>query len=351
MEAPEARTIATVVLVSAVTIYVLHAASAVIVPALISLLLAYALEPFVELLMRLRLSRPSATVLTFMLLAILIGSIARSAVREVDAFLADVPKAIVDLRGTLAAAGRSGPSALDHLQSAATEIEEALGGPAAARPGVAQVEAVRRGLDVRAFALNAGVATIAVGARLLVVVALTFLLLCTGRVFRRKAIAFGGGDVIRAIDAQIQRFLVVRLLISGIVATATAIGLWIAGMSHAIIWGMVAGVFNILPFVGPSSAVALITLTAFLQFKALAPTAVAGGTAAAIAALEGHLITPWLTSRASEVNIVALFVSVLFCGWMWDMWGLLLAIPIMVAVKAAADHIEPLQPIGEFLGR
>jgi predicted PurR-regulated permease PerM len=67
--------------------------------------------------------------------------------------------------------------------------------------------------------------------------------------------------------------------------------------------------------------------------------------------LEGNLITPWLTSRAGELNTVAVFVSVLFWGWMWGVWGLLLAVPIMIAIKAAADHIEPLQPFGELLGR
>jgi predicted PurR-regulated permease PerM len=45
------------------------------------------------------------------------------------------------------------------------------------------------------------------------------------------------------------------------------------------------------------------------------------------------------------------FVSVLFWGWIWDVWGLVLAVPIAVGVKAAADHIEPLQPHGELLGR
>jgi predicted PurR-regulated permease PerM len=70
-----------------------------------------------------------------------------------------------------------------------------------------------------------------------------------------------------------------------------------------------------------------------------------------VAALEGNLITPWLTSRAGELNTVAVFVAVLFWGWLWDVWGLLIAIPITVAIKAAADHIEPLHPIGELLAR
>ncbi len=79
--------------------------------------------------------------------------------------------------------------------------------------------------------------------------------------------------------------------------------------------------------------------------------AAAGAAATTVAAIEGNLLTPWLTGRAGELNTVAVFVSVLFWGWMWDVWGLLLAVPIMVAVKAAADRIEPLQPIGELLGR
>ena len=99
------------------------------------------------------------------------------------------------------------------------------------------------------------------------------------------------------------------------------------------------------------TTVALITLVAFLQFNTLEMTAAAGGWAGLVAVLEGNLISPWLTSRAGELNTVAVFVSVLFWGWMWDVWGLVLAIPIMVAIKAAADHIEPLQPLGELLGR
>jgi predicted PurR-regulated permease PerM len=351
--APKARALAVIVLVSAASIYVLHEASTVVVPTLISLLLAYALEPFVVLMMRLRLSRPSATIITFMLGAILIGSVARAAIREIDAFLSDIPSAIIELRRTIsdASASAGGPSAIDRVQTAASEIEQALSTPVAPKPGVQRIEPVKARFDIAAFALNAGVATAVAGGRAVIVVALTFLILCTGGFFKRKAVAFAGADLVRAIDAQIQRYLVVRLLISAIVAAATAIGLWIVGLSHALVWGVVAGALNVIPFIGPGAACALITLAAFLQFKTVGGTVAAGAVATAVAALEGNAITPWLTSRTGEVNIVAVFVSVLFCGWMWDMWGLLLAIPLMVAIKAAADHIEPLQPIGELLGR
>jgi predicted PurR-regulated permease PerM len=155
----------------------------------------------------------------------------------------------------------------------------------------------------------------------------------------------------RNIDRQIERYLVVRVVISAIVAVATGVATGLLGLHHAVVWGIVAGVLNVLPFVGPSVAVALITLAAFLQFKEVGATLANGGAALAVAALEGNLISPVLTGRAGELNTVTVFVSVLVWGWLWDVWGLLLAVPIMVAVKAAADHIEGLRPLGELLGR
>ena len=69
-----------------------------------------------------------------------------------------------------------------------------------------------------------------------------------------------------------------------------------------------------------------------------------------ITSLEGNLLTPWLTSRASRMNAVAVFISLLLWGWLWGVWGLLLGMPIMMVVKAVCDRVEDFQPIGELLG-
>ena len=105
-----------------------------------------------------------------------------------------------------------------------------------------------------------------------------------------------------------------------------------------------------MPFIGPAAAVALITLVAFLQFNTLEMTAAAGGWAGLVAVLEGNLISPLAHEPGGRAEHGRVFVSVLFWGWMWDVWGLVLAIPIMVAIKAAADHIEPLQPLWRVAG-
>ena len=69
-----------------------------------------------------------------------------------------------------------------------------------------------------------------------------------------------------------------------------------------------------------------------------------------ITSLEGFLLTPWLTGRASRMNAVAVFIGVLFWGWLWGIWGLLLSVPITVMVKVVAQHVEQLETISELLG-
>jgi predicted PurR-regulated permease PerM len=74
------------------------------------------------------------------------------------------------------------------------------------------------------------------------------------------------------------------------------------------------------------------------------------GISVAITSLEGWLLTPWLTSRAARINEVAIFVGLIFWSFVWGIWGTLLAVPLLVVVKAVCDRIKELKPVGELLG-
>ena len=91
-------------------------------------------------------------------------------------------------------------------------------------------------------------------------------------------------------------------------------------------------------------------LVAFLQFNGIAMALLVGGTSLFIHTLVGNLLLPYLTGKTSRMNPVAVFVGVIFWGWLWGIWGLLLGIPIMMVAKAICEHVEDLQPIGELLG-
>jgi predicted PurR-regulated permease PerM len=109
-------------------------------------------------------------------------------------------------------------------------------------------------------------------------------------------------------------------------------------------------VFNSIPYFGPVLVTGGTLVVAFLQFGTIRMALIVAGVSLAITSLEGFLLTPWLTSRAARMNAVAVFVGLLFWGWVWNVWGLLLAVPLLMVIKAVCDHVEDLNPVGELLG-
>ena len=69
-----------------------------------------------------------------------------------------------------------------------------------------------------------------------------------------------------------------------------------------------------------------------------------------LATIEGNFITPWVVGRRMTLNPVVVFLGLVFWGFMWGILGVLLAVPMLVTFKIFCDHVEPLAPIGEFLG-
>ena len=86
------------------------------------------------------------------------------------------------------------------------------------------------------------------------------------------------------------------------------------------------------------------------QFETFTMALLVAAISAAIAGLAGMLLLPWLTSRTTRMNTGAVFISLLFWNWLWGFWGLLLGIPVTVALKTVCDHVESLNSFGKLLG-
>ena len=142
----------------------------------------------------------------------------------------------------------------------------------------------------------------------------------------------------------------VQVLTSALVAVATGAALWWFGLAQYAVWGLLAGIFNSIPYVGPVIVTGGLGVVAFIQFDDLLKTAYICGAAFAITSLEGFLLTPMLLGRAAQMNPVAIFVGLLFWSWLWGVWGTVLAVPMLMMIKAICDHVEDLRPIGELLG-
>ena len=188
---------------------------------------------------------------------------------------------------------------------------------------------------------------------------LAYFVLVSGDKFRRKLVGLAGPtltnkkitlQVLDEINGQIQRFMLVQILTSIVVGVATWLAFLAIGVEYAAIWGIAAGVLKIIPYVGPVIVSGGTLLVGFLQFGTLGMALFVSGVALLITSIEGYLLTPWLIGRASRMNPVVIFTAVLFWGWLWGLWGLLLGVPILMAIKAVCDRVVDLKPVGELLG-
>jgi predicted PurR-regulated permease PerM len=186
-----------------------------------------------------------------------------------------------------------------------------------------------------------------------------FFLLASGDLFKRKLVRLAGPSlekkkvtvqILDEINRQIARFLLVRVVTSVIVGLATWIAFRAIGLEQAGLWAVVAGVFNSVPYFGPVIVGAASAIVAFLQFGTIGMAAYVSAISMTITGLEGWLLTPWLTSRTARTNEVAVFLGLIFWSFVWGIWGTLLAVPMLVTVKAYCDRIEDLKPVGELLG-
>ena len=188
---------------------------------------------------------------------------------------------------------------------------------------------------------------------------LTYFLLVADDLFKRKLVKHIGPTLARKrvtvqildeISTQIERFLLVQILTSIIVGVVTAIALWALGLQQPIVWGIAAGILNTIPYFGPIIVTGGLAMVGFVQFGTLEMAGTVAGTALVITTLEGWLLTPTLLGRVGRLNHIAIFASLLLWSWLWGVWGLLLAVPMLMATKAVCDHIEELQPLADFLG-
>ena len=341
---------------------VLRGASAFFIPLMLGLMFSYALSPIVNALERLRIPRSlSAAVL---IVGILGGSIASVYSFSDDAtqLINSLPEGAKKLRDAVRARTGRSETPLGTMQKAATQLEQAAeeaGAAPANTKGVQRVVIEKARFNIKDHLWSGTMGLLSLSGQVIVITFLTYFLLLSGDTFRRKLVKMVGPKLsskkitVEALDeitGQIQRYLLVQLGSSVVVGIATGLSFLALGLNHAAVWALSAAVLNLVPYIGSAVIAGAAALAAFLQFGTIDMALAVAGASLVIHTVQGNLIVPWLTSRASRMNPVAVFVGVLAWGWLWGVWGLLLGIPILMVVKAICDRVEDLKPIGELLG-
>ena len=344
-------------------VYTLHWASAVFIPLLLGVLISYGMSPAVDSLQRLHVPRTIGAAV--LLLAVLggLGFMGSKLMDDAATLFESLPDAAQKLGDTLRNGHRERAGAIEKVQQAAAKLEKAAEDSGAATPaaskGVTRVQIEKAHFNVKDYLWSGTLGLMGFVGQAVVVVFIAYFLMASGDSFRRKMVKIAGPtlsskkitlQVLDEITAQIQRYLLVQVCVSIVVGLVTWLAFLWLGLERAEVWGVAAAVLNLVPYVGSLVLSGGAALVGFLQFGMLGMALTLGAVSLGIHTLSGNLLTPWLTSRASRINPVVVFVGVLAWGWLWGIWGLLLGAPLLMVVKAVCDRVDDLKPIGELLG-
>lgn len=355
------RNVALGILAVLAVIFTLHWAQQVLIPLVLSILISYALGPLVTRMEKWKIPRFIGAALVLIAIITGISYSAYTLSDDLAAVVTQLPAAANKLSHSLQEGRGKGQGTIDKVQKAASEIEKAAAvatGDTSSK-NVKRVQVAEPTVNIRDYFWMGTMGLLVLIGQTIIVIFTVYFLLVSGDLFKRKLVKITGPTLTRKkitvqildeIDSQIQRFMLVQIFTSVIVGVATWLAFRWIGLEQAGMWGLAAGVFNSIPYLGPVVVTGGTALVGFMQFGTISMALLIGGISLVITSIEGFLLTPWLTSRAGRMNAVVVFVGVLFWGWLWGVWGLLLGVPIIMAIKAICDHVEDLQSVGELLG-
>ena len=325
--------------------YTMYFMRAMLLPFVLAMLLSYLLAPLVRLLARLRVNPPIAAAIVLLSLAgLAIYGISRLA-EPAAAWLEKAPYSLQQLKQKLLPLKKP----MEKVAQASGEIDK-LTSPDEA-PAKAVV--VKRSALAEAF-LTQTPEVIASG---VVMFILLYFLLAYDGVFlakitrsiprltdKKRAVL-----IVREIEMQISRYLLAITLINIGLGTAVGLTVHLFGLRNPIMWGVLVAALNFVPYLGAFTGIICMTLGAVLSFDSLSYAMLFPASYLILAALEANLITPLVLGRSLTLNPVVILIGLSFWGWMWGISGMILAVPILATFKIFCDHIEPMEPIAEFL--
>ena len=335
-----------VVITTLLVIATLRLGQAVVLPVVIALLLTLTLTAPVRWLMKRRIAeRFAAAIVVFGALATFTGAAALVATPAMQ-WIDTAPQSAQKLESRLQAIVRP----FSKLQRYADRMQRATANTTSDSPRTVQIAAP--GLVERLSFDTLSAIPIA-----LTVVFLTYFLLANASLFRRKLAGLLPGrtelrrreHLLSQIEVAASHYLTTVVAVNAGVGLLTALALWAVGVPSPFLWGGVAAVLNFVPYLGPIVTASIIALAALVGVDDLSRAVIAPAIFLLIHLIETNLVTPTLLGRHLPVNTVALFLGLLFFGWMWGIPGAVLAVPLTVCAKLVCDHVPSLAHVGELL--
>ncbi|MET3119906.1 putative PurR-regulated permease PerM [Undibacterium sp. GrIS 1.8] len=357
-----ARGLALTILATVAFVFALQTAQRFFIPLVFGIIISYTLNPVVVWLERIKIPRVFGTSLVLITIMCGAGVVGNSLRTEFNSILVSLPDAARQISQAITKTQDNQPSTMQQMQAIANEIEKAANQSSSVRPGSRQtpttVIVATPPFKIQDWLLAGSVSAASVVGQITVLIFLIFFLLLSGNSFKRKLVKITGPSlsskkvtvhILDDINKSIQNYMFMLLVTNLLLALL----LWVVfrwlGLENAGAWAVAAGCLHIIPYFGPVIITLALGATSFMQFGSLSQTLLVTGATLVVTVLVGTFITTWMTGRIAKMNVAALFIGLLFWGWLWGIWGLLLGVPIIVMVRVVSEHIDGMQSVAELL--
>lgn len=262
----------------------------------------------------------------------------------IQTYAADAPAIMRDIEWKL----RDLSSAVEQVAEASVEVENLA---------VGSDEAERVIVDGPGLLERIALGTPYLLAQLVLMLALLFFLLSSDDMFYRKIVQASPTfrdkrrslQIAYDIERKISRYFLTITVINAGLGIAIGLALAMIGMPNPVLFGVMAFVFNFVPFVGAVAGVALTAAIGLVTFDHASTALLAALVYLVLTSIEGQFITPYAVGRSLKLNPVVVFLAVAFWGWAWSVIGMIIAVPVLIALRAFSEHVPALNGLGLFL--
>jgi predicted PurR-regulated permease PerM len=359
---------AIVVLATVALMMFLHYAKDLLIPVVAALVLAALLGPVVEQIVRFIPNVSIAAAIAILAALTVVGSGLYFVSDDLAAALERLPeisrqlKERVNLEQPASNPVKKIAEAAQNLEDAATTMSTS---PTAATKssgrtaGKAEAPAEPRPSWLRAQLLMGSTTIVRFVLELSVALLMAYFILASGPMLRRKMFRASGYHrrqrlrfrrILYQSCKQVRLYVLILLMTNIAIGMATWLVFYLLGFDHAGLWGLFAGIVHIVPYVGAIVLGGMTTVFQFVSSGAVLQSVNYGLLILVVVSLLGTLLPTWLQSRTSRMNQVAVFVGIMFWGWMWGLWGLFLGAPIVVIMKVVCDNVSALRGTARLLG-
>jgi predicted PurR-regulated permease PerM len=333
------------VIAAAIILLFCYYAQGVVITLLLSILLAYFLDPAVEVLERAGVPRTVGAMAMVLLLILVLGAVGYGLGSRIANFAENWPRYGSVLR-----------SAADTVEGKINGLEgRDAGSPEAGSGQAAERRQFEPGL-LRTLILRGAGSLYAIFLEITFVPFLVFFMMAAKRevwhgtlqlfpVTKRTQVK----ETLEDLREVLRDYLAGMTVVTLMVMAASSLFFWMMDLDYPILTGIASGLLNMVPYIGAVLAWVPAFIIAAAKFKAIGGYLLIAGVLTSIHVLALNFVAPQLVGRRVRLNAVAITVALLFWGWVWGGMGLLLAIPITASLRVICDHTDSWRPIGRWL--